>query len=127
IDIEFTGLRPGEKMYEDLFLPGEDYHTTSHPKLRIAVDAARFVPRDLHEQEFEVGEVAQSDQRDHVLRLLGKLVPEYHVSVPVVTVEPEVADKSVVQLGFPLPQLVGKGMWSVEAVQNQGSQPGSNQ
>lgn len=32
IDISFTGLRPGEKLYEELFIPGEKYDRTEHEK-----------------------------------------------------------------------------------------------
>lgn len=40
IGIEFTGLRPGEKLYEDLFDDTEKMMVSSHEKLRIAVPAA---------------------------------------------------------------------------------------
>jgi len=36
IRIEYTGLRPGEKLYEELLATDEDSLPTSHPKLRIA-------------------------------------------------------------------------------------------
>ncbi len=36
IKIEFTGLRPGEKLYEELLADDENTLTTPHPKLRIA-------------------------------------------------------------------------------------------
>ncbi len=36
IDIEYIGLRPGEKLYEELFYDSEDMVATSHPKIRIA-------------------------------------------------------------------------------------------
>jgi FlaA1/EpsC-like NDP-sugar epimerase len=40
IGIEFTGLRPGEKLYEELLADGEQFLPTPHPKLRIAKSRA---------------------------------------------------------------------------------------
>lgn len=36
IDIEFTGLRPGEKLEEELFVPGEAQERTSHDKIFVS-------------------------------------------------------------------------------------------
>lgn len=39
VEIVFTGLRPGEKLYEELFEAHEHAEPTSHPKIRRAVGA----------------------------------------------------------------------------------------
>jgi FlaA1/EpsC-like NDP-sugar epimerase len=49
IRIEFTGLRPGEKLYEELLADDEHTRTTAHPQVRVVVrgkqfDATRIVP-----------------------------------------------------------------------------------
>jgi FlaA1/EpsC-like NDP-sugar epimerase len=36
VAIEFTGLRPGEKLYEELHIPGEQLLPTGHPKIIVA-------------------------------------------------------------------------------------------
>lgn len=54
IRIEFSGLRPGEKLYEELLADDETTTRTPHPKLRIA--RAREVPDDLlDELTYQVG------------------------------------------------------------------------
>jgi len=51
IKIEFTGLRPGEKLYEELLADGEATLPTPHPKLRIAKPSAAPDPQWLAELE----------------------------------------------------------------------------
>ena len=35
IEVQFVGLRPGEKLYEELLLEGEDVEATEHPRVRV--------------------------------------------------------------------------------------------
>ncbi len=75
IRIEFTGLRPGEKLYEELLADCEHTLPTPHPKLRIAqareVDAAW-----LESLLAWVGARATQDDAE-VKRALVQWVPEY--------------------------------------------------
>jgi FlaA1/EpsC-like NDP-sugar epimerase len=73
IRIEYTGLRPGEKLYEEPLADAETTLQTPHPKLRIARVRAPENPRLLEEVLDWLGEGEETDVR---LRL--KLwVPEY--------------------------------------------------
>jgi FlaA1/EpsC-like NDP-sugar epimerase len=48
IDIAFTGIRPGEKLFEEIFTPNEQYERTRHEKIFIASNASTLVPANLN-------------------------------------------------------------------------------
>ncbi|MFA6121216.1 MAG: nucleoside-diphosphate sugar epimerase/dehydratase [Sideroxydans sp.] len=75
IKIEFTGLRTGEKLYEELLADDESTLQTHHPKLRIA--QARAVSREElgHMLEWIGSDEACADES--VRRQLKCWVPEY--------------------------------------------------
>ncbi|MGF6995071.1 polysaccharide biosynthesis protein [Paraburkholderia sp. GAS32] len=75
IRIVFTGLRPGEKLYEELLADDEATTRTPHPKLRIA--QAREVPDNLLDEllPWLMQHRVPSDQE--VRRDLRRWVPEY--------------------------------------------------
>jgi FlaA1/EpsC-like NDP-sugar epimerase len=68
IDIVFSGLRPGEKLFEELFIPGEEYRRTEHQKIFIAANASSFVPADLEESIALLAHAADSNDRDLIVR-----------------------------------------------------------
>jgi FlaA1/EpsC-like NDP-sugar epimerase len=75
IKIEFTGLRPGEKLYEELLADGEATLPTPHPKLRIARPTG--VPDDAWLAELEAWLAAPWRDEADVKAGLRRWVPEY--------------------------------------------------
>jgi FlaA1/EpsC-like NDP-sugar epimerase len=47
IQIDFVGLRPGEKLFEELFYDSEDLAPTAHPKIRVARRGVAPGPEEL--------------------------------------------------------------------------------
>jgi FlaA1/EpsC-like NDP-sugar epimerase len=78
IPITFTGLRPGEKLYEELLTAEEGTSATTHKKIFIAR------PEAIDRERLERGlsalcEVAGREDPDATRRALKELVPTYHV------------------------------------------------
>jgi FlaA1/EpsC-like NDP-sugar epimerase len=75
IRIVFTGLRPGEKLYEELLADDETTTRTPHPKLRIA--RARAVSENLLDELLPWLMQHRVPSDDEVRRDLRRWVPEY--------------------------------------------------
>ncbi|MCF7821494.1 MAG: polysaccharide biosynthesis protein [Mariprofundaceae bacterium] len=76
IEIEFTGLRPGEKLYEELFHQSEALIGTSHPKIMLS--ASREVAWDEMQALLEKLRGACAEREiDSVRSLLHEMVPEF--------------------------------------------------
>jgi FlaA1/EpsC-like NDP-sugar epimerase len=74
IDIVFTGLRPGEKMYEELFYDTEIMEQTNHKKIHIA----KHPVTSLKDLEVKINEIISSINNfddNNLIRLISVLVP----------------------------------------------------
>jgi FlaA1/EpsC-like NDP-sugar epimerase len=75
IDIEFTGIRPGEKLFEELAADDEQTRPTAHPMIRVWE-----LPKASGQQMKRMLELlgqAASGSRDQILYALSRCVPEY--------------------------------------------------
>lgn len=79
IKIEFIGLRPGEKLYEELLIDGEGILDTSYNKIKVCNNANGFDEMVLFEA-IEHFNLLLKDSRDNeaVVEVLKKLVPAFH-------------------------------------------------
>lgn len=76
IEIEFTGIRPGEKLYEEMFFNHEIAEPTEHPKVLRARNGQHGVATDF--EIAELIEAALSETSDDRLRsALRALVPDF--------------------------------------------------
>jgi FlaA1/EpsC-like NDP-sugar epimerase len=75
IKITFTGLRPGEKLYEEVLAADENSLPTPHPKLRIA--RARPAPSNLHQELVQWLACDLPCDDATVRENLGRWIPEY--------------------------------------------------
>ncbi|MCD7806647.1 MAG: polysaccharide biosynthesis protein [Lachnospiraceae bacterium] len=78
IEIKFTGLRPGEKMYEELLMNEEGLQKTANQKIFIGrpID----FDKDLFEQQLQELNAAANDETSDIRAEIKKVVPTYHYS-----------------------------------------------
>jgi FlaA1/EpsC-like NDP-sugar epimerase len=76
IEITFTNLRPGEKLFEELSIEGEDMQRTRHSKISIW----KNIPMDRDKLRAGINEIvtiAQVQNYNEIVRKIKELVPEY--------------------------------------------------
>ncbi len=76
IKIQFTGLRPGEKLYEELLNDNENTQETHHPKIM----RAKVPPHSFPEMEIAMDEIQSlllNDSSTAIIKRIKYYVPEY--------------------------------------------------
>jgi FlaA1/EpsC-like NDP-sugar epimerase len=79
IEIKFTGIRPGEKLYEELFSGREELAATRHERIFIS-------KKELDENYLEINKkiynlcMNAGSERSAIINLLASLLPEYQKS-----------------------------------------------
>ena len=76
IEIKFSGLREGEKLFEELLATKENTKPSTHPKIKVA--AVREYPYELARQnEIELHELSFTADDMEIVRKMKEIVPEY--------------------------------------------------
>jgi FlaA1/EpsC-like NDP-sugar epimerase len=75
IEIKVTGLRPGEKLYEELLAKDENTITTHHPKILIA--KVRESDSQIKNKIEELISLYNLQNNQNIVKLMKEIVPEY--------------------------------------------------
>jgi FlaA1/EpsC-like NDP-sugar epimerase len=75
IMIEFTGLRPGEKLYEEMLMDEEGMQDTPNKLIHIG-KPIEFDEEEFQKQLDELYEIANQDS-DHIKEAVQRIVPTY--------------------------------------------------
>ena len=87
VDIEFTGLRPGEKLYEELTRDHEVVEATTHPKIAVSRHTTPAW-EDLEEDVRVLLAAADQTTPEDLRRIIQAMVPEFvHVDDRAVSTE----------------------------------------
>jgi FlaA1/EpsC-like NDP-sugar epimerase len=78
INIDFVGLRPGEKLHEDLVAPGEETHSTEHDHIFCShgrIPAGMDIDKALD----ELRKLADAGDDEGIRKSLGRLIPDAEI------------------------------------------------
>ena len=104
IDIKITGLRPGEKLYEELLANGENTLPTYHKKIKIS----KVRELDYAKTRSKIDELCITNMffNGNTVKLMKQIVPEYisnnselcNLDKPIKVISLEIAKESIVKL-----------------------------
>ncbi|MCG6142251.1 MULTISPECIES: polysaccharide biosynthesis protein [Leptospira] len=79
IAIEFSGLRPGEKLYEELLLNQEGIKKTHHPKIRIAAPLENYNLLLFQNKLNRLFSLAKANKNRELFGAFKEIIPEYKI------------------------------------------------
>jgi FlaA1/EpsC-like NDP-sugar epimerase len=79
IEIVFTGIRPGEKISEDLWGDGMEYKKTAHPEIFRAEAEEAILPEDLEKLIEELHHLAHQGEASAIIHLLDETIPDGNI------------------------------------------------
>jgi FlaA1/EpsC-like NDP-sugar epimerase len=76
IEIVFSGIRPGEKLSEDLWEDGREYLKTNHPDIFRVESEEAVLPANLGKVVEELNHLAKQSETAAILHLLDEIIPD---------------------------------------------------
>ena len=96
IKIEFTGLEPGEKLYEELLTPQEGVTATKHQRIFVA-QLEQIEERQLLSQIGELSQLADALDSEGIVSKFQELVPTYQPNRAFLTDSDEDSASDIIQ------------------------------
>jgi FlaA1/EpsC-like NDP-sugar epimerase len=100
IKIDIIGLRPGEKLFEELFIKGENYERTKHEKVLIAKNASSFVNPSLavkvSDLIFNIADLTS----EQIYSKVCNIVPEFEPTYVIVPERQSVVDEEAAKVSI---------------------------
>lgn len=93
IEIQFTGVRPGEKIHEELTYAEEEVSTSQHPDIKIVGNASHWEWDALREELRKLGRLCEEGDSDGARKLLMELA--WGKAVPSLFLEPNARDTAL--------------------------------
>jgi FlaA1/EpsC-like NDP-sugar epimerase len=81
IAIQYTGLRPGEKMFEELKLQNEMFVQTSHPKIRSYISNQNSNVQTIRTALGHLRQITEQENVASLLLWLKEIIPDYSPGV----------------------------------------------
>ncbi|MDD5687523.1 MAG: nucleoside-diphosphate sugar epimerase/dehydratase [Elusimicrobia bacterium] len=76
IEIKYIGLRPGEKLYEEILLNKEEDKVTKHDKIYVA-SPGDYNPSKIRQQIRQLEQFANNNDNEKILQKIKEMVPTY--------------------------------------------------
>jgi FlaA1/EpsC-like NDP-sugar epimerase len=98
VKIIYTGIRPGEKLGEELLQEGEDYRRTRHEKIFIVTHENKVNSGLLEQVLGRLMNLPRPMQLKDAMELMHAVIPEYHSTSPTSLPSPSATVSSPRQL-----------------------------
>lgn len=93
IEIQFTGIRPGEKIHEELTYAEEEVSASQHPDIKIVGNASYWEWDALREELRKLGSLCEEGEADNARKFLMELA--WGKAVPSIFLEPNPRDSAL--------------------------------